>query len=100
MEFNEANFGHYQGMRDMLCQTTKFYGATKEKIDGALGGVHTCFAFHFKATLGVDNHFYMEAIEKNIAYVSKVTALDETEYLSMLKRNGIVKRIQALIAPV
>lgn len=99
MEFKEANLGHYQNMRDILCQTTTFFDATKKKLAGPLGGMHKRFKFHFQATLGVDKDFYMEAIENNIAYVSKVISLDEAEYLSMLKRNGIVARIRALTVP-
>lgn len=99
MEFKEANLGHYQNMRDILCQTNTFYDLTRKKLAGALGGMHKHFRFHFQAMLGADKDFYMEAIEKNIVYVSKVTALDEAEYLSMLKRNGIVERIQTLTVP-
>jgi len=41
----------------------------------------------------------MESIEKNIAYLSKVIALDENEFLTMLKRGGIVDQSQNLVSP-
>jgi hypothetical protein len=41
-------------------------------------------------------NYYLEAIEKNMAYLSKVIALNDAEYLTMLKRGGIVKKCQAL----
>ena len=55
--------------------------------------------FHFKDWFGVENNYYMESIEKNIAYLSKVTSLNREEQLSMLKRGGIVEKTQPLAAP-
>jgi hypothetical protein len=47
--------------------------------------------------MGVENNYYLESIEKNLAYLSKVTEHDE-EYLSMLKRGGIAEKSQNLDA--
>ena len=46
--------------------------------------------------MGVEKNYYLESIEKNIAYLEKVVALNEAEYLSMLKRGGIVEKSQAI----
>ena len=92
LEFREAHFGSYQSMYDLLCQTNRFYEMTREKLDGALGGIYKKFELHFKDTMGVDNNFYLESIEKNMAYLSKIVAYDEAELFSMLKRNGIVEK--------
>jgi hypothetical protein len=97
LDFKEAHFGNYHDMLDLLRQTNTFYGATREKLDGALGGMYRNLSLHFKDMMGVDNNYYLESIEKNIAYLSKVIARDE-EYLSMLKRGGIVEKSQALVA--
>jgi len=99
LEFKEAHFGNYQNMYDLLRQTNTFYGITREKLDGALGGMYSRLSFHFKDTLGVDNNYYLESIEKNIAYLSKVISLNEIEYLSMLKRGGIAERSQSFVVP-
>ena len=96
LEFREANFGSYQSMYDLLCQTNRFYEMTREKLDGALGGIYRKFSFHFKETLGVDKNFYLESIEKNMAYLAKIVAHDEAELFSMLKRNGVVEKSRAL----
>ena len=96
LEFKEADFGNYQNMYDLLCQTKSFYSVTREKLDGAFGGMYINLGYHFKDVMGVGNNFYLESIEKNIAYLEKVIALDEAEYLSMLKRGGIVEKSQAL----
>ena len=74
LEFSEAKFGHYQGAYDMLCQTSRFYESTREKLDVALGGIYRKFEFHFRDTMGVSRNFYLEAIDNNITYLAKVIA--------------------------
>jgi hypothetical protein len=97
LEFREADFGNYRNMFDLLRQTNTFYGVTREKLDGPLGGMYRMLGLHFKAVMGVENNYYMESIEKNLAYLSKVIEHDE-EYLSMLKRGGIAEKSQNLAA--
>lgn len=96
LEFKEAHFGSYQSMYDLLCQTNRFYETTREKLDGALGGVYKKFEFHFEDTMGVHNNYYLESIEKNMSYLSKVVARNEAELFSMLKRNGVVEKSRTL----
>jgi hypothetical protein len=100
LEFREAQFGNYVSLHDLLRQTKQFYEATKEKkLDGTFDGLYKKLTFHFKDYMGLDRNFYLESIEKNIAYLSKVISLDETEYLLMLKRGGIVNKSQDLVLP-
>jgi hypothetical protein len=96
LEFKEAHFGSYQSMFDLLCQTNRFYEMTREKLDGALGGIYKKFEFHFNDMMGVSKNYYLESIEKNMAYLSKVVANDEAELFTMLKRNGVVEKSRAL----
>jgi len=100
LEFREARFGNYRSMYDLLCKTNQFYKIVRVKLDGPLGGIYKKLAFHFKDTMGVGNNYYLEAIEKNMAYLAKIIAHDEAELFTMLRRNGIAKKIQTLIAPV
>jgi hypothetical protein len=97
LEFKEAHFGNYRNMFDLLRKTNTFYGVTREKLDGALGGMYHELSLHFKAAMGVENNYYLESIEKNIAYLSKVIEQDK-KYLSMLKRGGIAEKSQAMAA--
>jgi hypothetical protein len=97
LEFREAHFGSYQSMYDLLCQTNRFYETIREKLDGALGGIYKKLEFHFKDTLGVSNNYYLEAIEKNMAYLAKVIAHDEAELFTMLKRNGVAEKSRTLV---
>ena len=99
LEFKEAHFGSYQNIHDLLYKTQKFYGSTQKKLDGELGGIYVHLALHFKDWFGIENNYYMESIEKNIAYLSKVISLDEEKRLSMLKRGGIVEKSRIMTAP-
>jgi hypothetical protein len=99
LEFKEAHYGNYESMYDLLRQTQSFYESTRGKLDGALGGMYANLSFHFKEVMGVENNYYLEAIEKNIAYLSKVIALNEAGYLAMLKRGGIAKKSQSIVVP-
>jgi hypothetical protein len=96
LEFKEARFGSYRSIYDLLCKTNQFYEMTREKLDGALGGIYKKFEFHFKDTMGVSKNYYLEAIAKNMAYLSKVVEHDETELFAMLKRNGVVEKMRKL----
>jgi hypothetical protein len=96
LEFREARFGSYQSMYDLLCQTNHFYETIREKLDGALGGIYKKLEYHFKDTLGVSNNYYLESIEKNMAYLAKVVAHDEAELFAMLKRNGVAEKSRKL----
>lgn len=96
LEFKEAHFGSYRSMYDLLCKTNRFYEMTREKLDGALGGVYTNFEFHFMKVAGVRRNFYLEAIEKNMDYLSRIVANDESELFLMLKRNGVAEKSRLL----
>jgi hypothetical protein len=97
LEFKEAHFGNYQNMFDLLKQTNTFYSVTRQKLDGDLAGMYRMLGLHFRDVMGVENNYYLDAIEKNLAYLSKVTEHDEA-YLSMLKRGGIAEKSQDLDA--
>ncbi|HEY0665607.1 MAG TPA: HD domain-containing protein [Gallionella sp.] len=99
LEFQEANVGGFASVQDMLRKTRQFYEITRVKLDGPFGGLYVHLARHFQDWLGSGRNFYIESIDKNMAYLEKVTALDESEYLSMLKRGGIVEKARNLPPP-
>ncbi|MGV8933831.1 MAG: hypothetical protein ACOH1I_04375 [Gallionellaceae bacterium] len=100
LEFKEAHFGNYASLHDLLRQTKDFYDATKgKKLDGTFAGIYKNLTAHFKQYMGLNRNLYLESIEKNIDYLSKVITLDENEYLMMLKRGGIVDKSQSLVMP-
>ncbi len=100
LEFKEARFDNFASMHDLLRQTKHFYETTREKkLDGAFDGVYKKLTFHFKNYIGMEHNYYVDAIEKNLDYLSKVISLNEAEYLTMLKRGGIVEKSSTLVSP-
>ena len=99
LEFKEAHFGGYQNVHDLLCKTRSFYEFTRKRLDAGLGAIYRYLSFHFKDCYGTENNYYLESIEKNMAYLSRIIELNTGHELSMLKRGGIVKRSGSLIAP-
>ncbi len=95
-EFKEAQFGSYQGMFDLLGKTTGFYKVTCEKLDGVLDGIYHKLEYHFDDVYGERRNYYIESIEKNMAYLQHVVAQSEVGYFKMLKRNGIAECARAL----
>jgi hypothetical protein len=95
-EFKEAQFGSYQGMFDLLGKTKGFYKVTREKLDGVLDGLYHKLEYHFEDVYGERRNYYIESIEKNIAYLELVVAQSEDDYIKMLKRNGIAECARAL----
>jgi hypothetical protein len=94
LEFKEAHFGNYQNIYDLLRQTKSFYELTRKKLDEQFDRLYVNLALHFKDMMGSEIDYYLESIEKNIDYLSKVIVLNEEEYLSMLKRGGIVEKVR------
>jgi hypothetical protein len=98
LEFEEAHFGNYESIHDMLYRTQAFYEKIHMKLENDLGGINKKLSFHFKEVYGVDKNFYLESIDKNIAYLTKITKESEEKHLAMLKRGGIVEKSEILIA--
>lgn len=98
LEFEEAHFGNYQSIHDMLSKTQSFYEKICMKLDHDLGGINKRLSFHFKDRYGVEKNFYQESIEKNIAYLTKITRESEELHLVMLKRGGIVQKSGTILA--
>jgi len=85
-EFKEAGVGNYHDFPDLLSQTGKFYELTLSKLDTDLGKVYDRLKHHFRRVYGENRNFYMEAIEKNIAYVEQANRAE------MEKRQGMLRR--------
>ena len=98
LEFKEANCGDYQSMYDLLCKTHGFHEYTMVKLNEDFGGIYTRLRAHFKNTVGVDRNYYMEAIDRNLDYLSQVITRGEDQYQTMLRRHGIVEQANRLLA--
>lgn len=91
-EFKEANMGNYTSVHDMMRRTESFHAKIRKKLDEDFGGLYRHLADHFKATLGDARNLYMESISKNMGYLAKITAMEESEYLAQLRRGGIIRQ--------
>ena len=100
LEFEEAHFGNYQSVHDMLSKTQDFYEKIHHKLDVDLGGLYTKLAIHFKDRYGVERNYYQESIEKNITYLTSITKQNEEMHLTMLKRGGIVEKSEPMLTQV
>lgn len=92
-EFKEAGIGNYQDILDLFGRSSTFYQHVQHKLDGELGGMVHKLSHHFRARLGVERNFYLEAITANITYLAEVVAQGE-EGFSKLKRGGVVQRVE------
>ncbi len=94
LEFEEARIGNYQTIHELLRNTQVFYESTQQRLLEQFCGINVNLSLHFKDWFGVEKNFYQEAIEKKIAYINKVTSLDDGHHLPMLKRGGIVEQAE------
>ncbi len=98
-EFKEAGMGDFNSVHDMMRKTGMFYAKIQKKLDEDFAGLYHRFVPHFKETLGEEKNFYMESIRKNMDYLARITALDESEYFNLLRRGGILKQFRTDLNP-
>lgn len=98
-EFKEAHLGNFHSLPQLLRGTRQFYDATRKRLDGELGGLHTLLKYHFKEWFGVERDYYLDSITSNIDYLARVVQLNEADYLLMLKRGGIVEKLKGMALP-
>jgi hypothetical protein len=94
-EFREAHMGDFKSMQDLLKRTGDFYGLSRKKLDEDYEKAYQYLEFHFQDWFGVSHNYYIESMEKNIAFISKIVASDEdSDFFHYLKRRGIVQKAQ------
>ena len=97
LEFKEASFGNYQNIHDLLRKTQQFYETSHRRLLEQCGGVNAELSLYFKDWYGVETNYYQESIDKNLAYLDKITALDDVNHRAMLKRSGVVEKTEHLV---
>lgn len=98
-EFKEAHQGNFHNMSELLHGTQHFFEITRQKFDDELGGLYKMLAQHFKDWFGVERNYYLESIDKNIDYLAQIIQNNEAEYLTQLKRGGIVEKMKSMAQP-
>ncbi|MDO8207934.1 MAG: HD domain-containing protein [Gallionella sp.] len=93
LEFKEGHVGNYQDVHNLLRNTQAFYEATQRRLGEQFDNINSKLSFYFMDWYGVETNYYLESIEKNIAYLARITAFDDATHLSMLKRLGNLKKL-------
>ncbi|MEW5773430.1 MAG: HD domain-containing protein [Thermodesulfobacteriota bacterium] len=92
LEFQEAGLP-YDSMFDLLQRTHGFYAMATDRQERILGGVYALMAPHFAARWDLPRDLYSESIAQNMSYLKDVLELGPENYMSKLKRGGIVQRL-------
>lgn len=95
-EFREANMGDFKSMRDLLSRTSDFYGLSRKKLDEDYEKAYQYLEYHFNDWFGAPHNYYIDSIDKNIAFLSKIISGEEDsdDFFHHLKRRGIVQKAQ------
>ncbi|MCK4790093.1 MAG: hypothetical protein KAV87_40520 [Desulfobacteraceae bacterium] len=93
-EFREGGIMGYDTELDLLKKTIDFYSVTRKRFASELGSVNEYMRYHFRARWNLDRDLYMEAIEKNISYLTFILENHEKDYRDHLRRGGIVRRLK------
>ena len=92
-EFREANIGDFKSVNDMLLRTRDFYGISRKKLDQDYDSVYQYLEYHFNVWFGAAFNYYIDSIDKNITYLSKIIANENgIDFFNNLKRRGIVQK--------
>ena len=89
-EFREANIPGFNTEFDILRKTIDFYDIVKKRFVNNYDSIHENARIHFKKRYDTDANLYMQAIEKNIAYLQKIIEDETTNFRNKLKRGDWV----------
>ncbi|MCU0843961.1 MAG: HD domain-containing protein [Spirochaetes bacterium] len=85
-EFKEAGIAGFNTEFDLLRKTVDFYQITKNRLTESYMNIHIYSQHYFKHRHGIDTNLYLEAIERQIAYLEKIIEDDSTNFRHKLKR--------------
>lgn len=93
LEFKEAGLGGFSDTHELLEKSGAFYRMTRDRLDRDLGGMTVQLARHFSEATGESRNFYMESIDRNLAYLEHVVSESRSRRLELLKRGGVVEQL-------
>lgn len=92
-EFQEAGVTGLTHEFDLINQTRDFYVMVRRRLDEDLGGLGSILQMHFRERWQTDKNLYEESIISNLQYLDVVINEQKNNFLSKLKRGGIVERL-------
>ena len=94
-EIKESGIGGYSGEVDLLEKTIGFYDFIAMRLQSSLDGVDRFMTSHFASRWGIEKDLYGSAIEKQKRYLRKILAKTDTDPRDLLKRGGIVSKVNS-----
>jgi len=92
-EFKEGGVMGYNSELHLLTKTKKFYDMTRKRLARDLSGVNEYVRHHFRVRWNLDRDLYMEALEKNMAYLNFILKHHKKDYRDHLRRDGLVEKL-------
>jgi len=93
-EFREAQMGDFKNEIDFLHQTLNFYKISEHRFDKILGNTSRFMVPHFKKRWAIDSNPYVDALNKQHAFLELILAADTQSVYSELKRADIVEKVR------
>ena len=85
-EFTEAGIPGYDTEFDIIRNTLDFYKTITKRLSVSFRSIYDYARYHFKHRIGIDKNLYIEAINRNIAYIEKIVEDSSTNFRHKLKR--------------
>jgi prophage DNA circulation protein len=79
---------------DLLKSTADFFESIKKRLSTDLANVNRFMRRHFQTRWDSDRDIYMEAAERNVAYLDYLMSNHERDYRKKLKRGGVLNEIK------
>ena len=93
-EFREAGIPGFDTEYDIIRKTIDFFEAMKRKLNKEFMKVYDYAGYYFKERFNIDQNLYMDAINKNIAYIEKIIEDNSTNFRYKLRRGDWTSRIK------
>ena len=88
-EMKEAGMHGYATEFDMIKVTLKLYEAVKKRLNNSYNKIYSYAEEHFSRRFNIFKNLYIEALEKNIAYIEKIINDSSTNFRHKLKRGKL-----------
>ncbi len=96
-EFREGGIGFFADIHDLLEKTDSFYRMMATRLQNDLGGLAPNLVRHFGKTRGEHRNYYLESIDRNLDYLSRLVREDRESRLLQLKRGRVVEKALSLL---
>jgi hypothetical protein len=96
-EFKEAGISGFNTEFDIIRKTIDFYDITMKRLNDAFINVMRYAQTHFRERFSFDMNLYLEAIDKQMAYLHKILDDDSTNFRHKLKRGKWIKASETIL---